>query len=432
MNRIKVEKVVDVFCDNLNISNIRYRNIIKELMVNIIEKYERCGLNTIKDEQQYIIKNNNNEYLIEDFFLNRLLFNVTSFEIKDSGGRADYSDYQRKISLNRNKLATLLDRYSTMSFTDEQKFLAAKKVVMHEFEHALQTSFEQGPYINDFEHYKSLYNRLLSANLNIQLNEIYDGRKLFQYMGNGRRIQSGLIGSNDHDLYKKYTGTFYLSPNDNKYTSENNINEIFNESEALLMSGSDEKKQETLPSGNRMNVRNIESSNFLITNYGFMLKMLLGEQRTFNGMYLDRKVIIDYFNIHYGKIFEQIFGEHLRKKYPNTNIVDGWSILHMAINEAKYSYEDGAKEFSEVCHVKLNLALSLCFEKMIKERIDLGESFESIKQQWNEFANLSLYNSDVQKNNTLPHAQILNNLREYIKQQNLNNNFNQSDQGYSR
>ncbi len=432
MNRIKVEKVVDVFCDNLNIANIRYRNIIKELMVNIIQKYETCGIKEIEDNQQYLIKSNNSKYSVEDFFLNRLLFNVTSFEVKDTGGRADYSDYQRKISLNRNKLATLLDRYSNMSFTDEQKFLAAKKVIMHEFEHALQTSFEQGPYINDFEHYKSLYNRLLSANLNIQLNEIYDGRKLLQYMGNGRRIQSGLMGSNDSDLYKKYTGTFYLNPNHNRYTTENNVNEIFNESEALVMSGSDEKKQEIFPSGNQINVRNVESSNFLITNYGFMLKKLLGEQKTFQGMYLDRNVIIDYFNTNYGKIFEQVFGDHFRKKYPNINIFDGWSILHMAINEAKYSYEDGAKEFSEICHVKLNLALSLCFEKMIKEKIILGESFDSIKQQWNEFANLSLYNSDIQKNNTLPHAQILNNLREYIKQQGINNNVNQSNQGHSR
>ena len=62
------------------------------------------------------------------------------------------------------------------------------------------------------------------------------------------------------------------------------------------------------------------------------------------------------------KLATQII-EDIRKKYPNINIFDGWSILHMAINEAKYSYEDGAKEFSEICHVKLNLALSLCFEK---------------------------------------------------------------------
>lgn len=432
MDKIKVEKVVDVFCDNLNIDNIRYRNIIKELMVNIIQKYETCGIKEIEDDQQYLIKSNNGKYSVEDFFLNRLLFNVTEFEVKDSGGRADYSDYQRKITINRNKLATLLDKYSTMLFTDEQKFLAAKKVVMHEFEHALQTSFEKGPYINDFEHYKSLYTRLLSANLSIQLNEIYDGRKLLQYSGNGRRIQSGLMGSNDHDLYKKYVGTFYLNPNNNRYTSENNINEIFNESEALLMSGSNENKQEFFPSGNRINVRNVESSNFLITNYGFMLKILIGEQKTFEGMYLDRNVIINYFNSNFGKIFEQVFGQHFRKKYPNINIYDGWSILHMAINEAKYSFEDGAKEFSEVCHIKLNLALSLCFDKLIKEKINLGESFDSIKQQWNEFANFSLYNNDVPKNNALPHAQILNNLREYIKQQNINNNFNQANQGYSR
>ena len=161
MNKIKVEKVVDVFCDNLNITNIRYRDIIKELMINIISHYEKCGVMEIEDKQQYIIKNDNDKYTIEDFFLNRLLFNVTSFEVKDYGGRADYSDYQRKITINRNKISTLLDKYSNLSFTDEQKFLAAKKVIMHEFEHALQTKFEYGPYINDCEHYKSLYNKLL-------------------------------------------------------------------------------------------------------------------------------------------------------------------------------------------------------------------------------------------------------------------------------
>ena len=37
-----------------------------------------------------------------------------------------------------------------------------------------------------------------------------------------------------------------------------------------------------------------------------------------------------------------------------------------------------------------------------------------------------------EKNNTLPHAQILNNLREYIKQQGINNNVNHSKQGHSR
>jgi len=432
MNKIKVEKVVDVFCDNLNISNIRYRNIIKELMVNIIEKYEKCGIRTIKDEQQYLIKNNNNEYSIEDFFLNRLLFNVTSFEVKDTGGRADYAPWKRTLTLNRNKLETLLDRFSTISFTDEEKFLAAKKVVMHEFEHALQTRFDPGPYQNDRVCYKALYNRLLNANINLQLNPIYDGRNLIPYIGYGRVMQSGLKGNSDSDQYKKYAGTFYLTPDNKRYNSENNVNEIFNESESLVMSGSNEHQQIIFPSGNKINVRNMESSNFLITNYGFMLKQLLGEQKTFQGMYLDRNVIIDYFNANYGKIFEQVFGEHFKKKYPNINILDGWSILHMAINEAKYSYEDGAKEFSEVCHIKLNLALSLCFERMIKEKINLGESFGSIKQQWNEFANLSLYNSDVQKNNTLPHIKILNNLREYIKQQYINNNVNQSNQGHSR
>ena len=70
MNKIKIEKVVDIFCDNLNIGNIRYRNILKELMVNIIQKYETCGIKEIEDDQQYLIKSNNGKYSVEDFFLN--------------------------------------------------------------------------------------------------------------------------------------------------------------------------------------------------------------------------------------------------------------------------------------------------------------------------------------------------------------------------
>ena len=61
MDKIKVEKIVDIFCDNINILNNRYRNIIKELMINIIEKYEKTGVYEVEDEQQYLIKSKNNK-----------------------------------------------------------------------------------------------------------------------------------------------------------------------------------------------------------------------------------------------------------------------------------------------------------------------------------------------------------------------------------
>ena len=275
MNKIKVEKVVDVFCDNLNITNVRYRDIIKELMINIISHYEKCGVMEVEDKQQYLIKNDNNKYTIEDFFLNRLLFNITNFEIKNTGGRAEYDDSCKAITINRNKLETLLDKFTEKTFTDAQKFLAAKKVVMHEFEHALQTKFEYGPVLDhQCEIYKNLYKKLLYANLGVKLNEIYDGRTLFPYKSDGNRIQTGLKGhAKSIDKYKMYVGTQPFKLSDNSYATENNVNEIFNESESLVMSGSDQKQQEVFPSGNMINIKNKESSNFLITNYGFILKM---------------------------------------------------------------------------------------------------------------------------------------------------------------
>lgn len=414
MNKIRVERIVDIFCNNLQISNIRYRSIIKELMVNIISKYEKLGIKEIEDNQEYLIKKDNNMYSVEDFFLNRLLFNVTNFEVKNNGNRAFFDPNSNSIFLNRGKLSNLLDKFSNYNFTDEEKFLAAKKVVMHEFEHALQTQYDKGPNINSVTNYKNLYKKLLEANMNLNLNPLYDGRRIGNKLGKGNKKQSGVMG-NENDIYKKYKGTFYLEQNDPNYFMEDNLNEIFNESEALLISGSNQNLEIIFPSGNRTKVRNLESSNQLITNYGFILKMLLGEKNTFEGMYQDRNIIINYFNNNYGKIFEEVFKDHMEKHYPNVKSFDGWSILNMAINETKYSHENGAKEYSEICHLKLNLSFSLCLEKMIKRRLDIGETFENAKQMWEEYTNFVVYNKDVEKNKELPHIKVLFDLKEYIK-----------------
>jgi len=144
-------------------------------------------------------------------------------------------------------------------------------------------------------------------------------------------------------------------------------------------------------------------------------------------MYLDRNIIIEYFNQNYGDIFERVFADHLKKKFPNLKSYDGWALLHMAINCAKYSNEQASLEFSETYHLKLNLALSLCFERMIKEKMMLGEEIEKAKEQWDTFVSFTMYNEDKEKHKALPHARVLYDLKDYIKNQDLvnNNNFSQ-------
>ena len=135
----------------------------------------------------------------------------------------------------------------------------------------------------------------------------------------------------------------------------------------------------------------------------------------------NRKEIIDYINNEFGDIFESVFLEHFKKKYPQLDGIDAWALLHLAINSAKYSYEDGKKDYSEICHQKLNLALSLCFERIIKERIALGENIDSIKQEWLEFKNLCAFKSEKEKNNELAHVQVLLSLKGHITSQEFNN-----------
>lgn len=411
MDKLKVNKIVDIFFDYLNENNnysVRYKEILNTLMERIITYYESIGITEIYDEQEYLFKSPDCKYSVEDFFINRLLYNVVYLEIKNQGGRACWADSFRSITLNRNKISNLLNTNNT-NFTEKENYMAGIKVVMHEFEHALQTSYDIGIDFVYIQRQKELYNRLKANGFTTNLNEMYDGRKIDFNRINS--LQSGLKKSSD--IYKIYKGTFWLTPNDKNYFNEDNLNEIFNESESLIMSGSNQNRYYNTHSGNRFLVMNNESSNYAITNYGFLLKILFGKKLTFKGMYFDRDVLVDYFNQEYGEIFYKIFKDHLNKHYPNIKIKDAWSILNMIISEIKESV--AYKEYNEQCHLKLNLALSLCLDKKIKNDLNNGKQFEECKQEWIDFTKYVMYNPVMEKHKKLPHIEVLIKLQEYIK-----------------
>lgn len=86
----------------------------------------------------------------------------------------------------------------------------------------------------------------------------------------------------------------------------------------------------------------------------------------------------------------------------------------MVIGEAKYSYENDAKEYSDIYHSKLNYAFSLCFEKLINQNLENGMLLDSCKDMWNEFTSFAQYNDNLENMKLLPHVQVLNNLQENI------------------
>lgn len=417
MNKLKINTVVDVFCDNLNIQD-NFRLALKELMINIILKYETAGIKDIKDDQEYILKSKDNLYSVEDFFLNRLLFNVTQFEQTMEGNRAFYDSYTRSVTFNRNKLLNMFKNNNSISIIS--KFNAIKKVVMHEFGHALETQFEKGPkniyFSQDIKVYQQLYQKLKEKGFDNQLNELYDVNK-HNIMEEKKYSSGALISTGLHlnsDIYKNYRGTFYLNKDSQKYYDEDNMNEIFNETEALEMAKIDKQIFFPFPSSNIVSIRNSESSNDIITNIADMMKILLGNSIVFEGMYLNRNVIINLFNNVYGDIINRAFREHLERKYPNINFIDPWSLLTAVVNEIKYSYENNNIKYSEICLLKMNLVLAECFNKKIVNEINKGASIDECRQEFLNFANYVISNNDNTKRMALPHIQMMNSLKQYI------------------
>lgn len=149
MNRERINDYIDVYADVLEL-NSECREILKELIPNLVEKYSK-SISSVSVEQddfnQYIIKPKNNEYSLEDFFLNRLMNNVTevSFD-NDMSQKGIYESAYYSIVLNEKKIRTQLEKYKDVLSNDYDSAnrAARKKVIMHEFEHALQTRVCKG------------------------------------------------------------------------------------------------------------------------------------------------------------------------------------------------------------------------------------------------------------------------------------------------
>lgn len=83
---------------------------------------------------------------------------------------------------------------------------------------------------------------------------------------------------------------------------------MLNEAESIILSKDTNGATVNLKDSNKMLlVYNPESSNVLITNYGFLLKTMLNKKIIFMGQYLEPSYLIDYFNRLYTDIFRNNF-----------------------------------------------------------------------------------------------------------------------------
>lgn len=347
MNKVRITSYVNAYAKALGLKNV-IRNILNKLMIEIISKYEKAGsfisINT-DDSKGYFIKPIDGKYSIEDFFLNRMMKNILSVDIIDQNNinefdvnlKGCYDPSVKGIFLNFIKMIKGYEKYKKYlrEDFDNARKKAFEKVVEHEFLHGLQTKFDG---FLDYN-YKSIYRKIYD-----EISKLDDTKGRLNSFDNCFKEYS-------RDNYL-FTGTHYSSVALKKgIKTYRNIegfdylNEILNESESLEISQSNTGLYRTYESGYYYPIRNIESSNYGITNYGFLIKEILGMHNAFAMMYLNPSYGFNIINKEYGDIFKKHYGVDK----------DAMEILINAICEIRKN--DYVED-----HIKLCNALIECLE----------------------------------------------------------------------
>lgn len=150
-------------------------------------------------------------------------------------------------------------------------------------------------------------------------------------------------------------------------------------------------------------VKNVESSNSSITNYGVLLKALLGPKETFIGMYLDPNRMFAEFNEEYNTIFQEAFG----------NDKSAWENVINQIESIKAS--DSLEG-----HLKLDTILAKCLKLKVESTIQKGNTSPKTLSKMNEIIN-SFYNNTISSQDesirkSMEHIQILDSIQERVNQ----------------
>ena len=382
MNREKINDFIEVYSQELGLANEIKENL-KELISNLVLKYQNATqtIDIKKDtNSRYIINPQNEDYSLEDFFLNRLFNNVINVNIAENlrdKSKGHYISKEKKVELSTNALKNQIDSRLIDSFKEDYEViqnLARKKVINHEFEHGLQSQFSDGKIK------PAMFNRYVNFIRNLK--EYKNGKYAEQI------INEQNIYTNDIDTEYRISGGF---ANSEKRGRKECLTEIFNESESLDVSNCKKQMDIMFKSGNKIPIYNTESSNYLITNYAYMLKALLGEELTFDSMYFDPDKTERVFEERYGDIIEDTYKEDYMS-------VRGSKLTVMQLLECVLSDIRNSKIESK--QLKLNLVLAKCLER----NIEIGKKIytkQDLKEQVDVFKKYMIFNEDKIKNSLI-------------------------------
>lgn len=414
MNKKKVRDFCTAYAKATGASDY-IKNVVIELMENIITKYEKTiGDIPVRFDEcapNYVIKPTGKFYSIEDFFLNRLINNIVKISeidkedidigIVDEGTKGQFVPDRQEVSLNEENIDKQLNRFRSLFGDNFEKVKerARKKVVMHEFEHGLKTRYNgyvknqsRDYYIKFYQHLPKEYDGIIR-----KIDEIppQNWRKFYEII----YYSTGCHMSRDAKNMGIMNYRNATIPGISETYSDHVLDEILNESESIEMANSATNLWQYCENSENDSYfisRNPESSNNRITNYGDLLKIILGDRYSFMLMYLKPEDVFPFFNNKYNDIFQQEYGYN----------ADAISILLKALTDinSKGNEED---------HLKLCAALSKCFARNMEEKYSKGTiSRDKAINLIHFFRENCLTNQDENKRNNMEHMVILQNLEE--------------------
>ena len=294
MNIEKLKIYVDYWYEYVEKKNIdllekeigmSFKDFVIEILNNVYNEYkdEIQHIPVDKDNcSEYIIKPKNGYYSLEDFLINRLLRNVSMINYVEQGIASEsHYDYAFGEILIDN------ERVQSQLKDIRQK----RKLVAHELLHGLKTQFMDNNVFRSDEYFK------LKEKLKMQrFDEVND----FSYnMGHGQNGLCSHVGLEEKQRYLKL-----LNISD-KHFDAGNLDEIFNELDAIRVSKDTYKEVKQFNNGLCIIIKNPESSNAYITNYAYIIERLLDKETLFVGMYIEPQVMFAQINKLYTDIFQK-------------------------------------------------------------------------------------------------------------------------------
>ena len=358
MNKVRAKKYIELWLKSIETYNIDELekdiemplvDFLVELLNNMCEKYKDFiyWIPVDKDSYStYIIAPKNNKYSLEDFLLNRLMRSVEMISYTDTSYHfsklSEYDPYYGAIDIDKCRIQESLEELERR-----------KKLVAHEFLHALKTQFVDGDFFNADKY----------CNLRTELEKVFPSE--INKFNIKHDPNNGFISPYIH-CGINYSSRIGKQINMDK---KENLDEILNELDAISFVNDNYKDVHLLDNKCIRILRNPESSNTHITNYAYILRELIDAEKLFEALYLDPTQLMNEFNNSFSKIFQKEYNNN-EKAYETFNeelskIKKDYSNSDIHLKLLNTLYECASKKFPKESEKRRKAIKALGFNGII-------------------------------------------------------------------